>query len=102
MHESLSGASSVAEHAGPHILSTKGDIIGHWSIAGLPITNTIFSTWLFMGFLFLIIAFFYMAVRSEKFPLLRALGIDIMTRLYNYTHSLLGNAGLTHRYIWLL
>jgi hypothetical protein len=35
-------------HEGPHIPGPKGDIIPGWSIAGMHITNTIFSTWIFM------------------------------------------------------
>jgi hypothetical protein len=33
---------------GPHIPAPKGDIIEGWTIGGLHITNTVFSTWIFM------------------------------------------------------
>lgn len=102
MHESLTHVSSASAHGGPHILPTKGEPIVGWFLWDFPITNTIFSTWLFMVFLFLMVSVFYIAVKTERFPRIRAIGIDIMHRLYTYTHSLLGNAGTTHRYMWLL
>lgn len=59
------------EHAGPHILPSKGSIIEGWDIFGLHITNTIFSTWIFIAVLFVIIAFFSIAIRTERLPRLR-------------------------------
>lgn len=90
------------EHTGPHIPAPKGDIIHGWSFFGIDISNTVFSTWLFMGFLFLLIAILYVAIRTDKLPRLKAFGLDITNRLLAYSTGLLGDRGLAHRYMWLL
>lgn len=59
---------ATTEHAGPHIPSSKGEIIPGWSLAGYPITNTIFSTWLFMAVFFVIITVFYTAITTRALP----------------------------------
>ena len=59
---------ATTEHAGPHIPSPKGEVIPGWSLAGFPITNTIFSTWIFMAVFFVLIAIFYTAIRTRALP----------------------------------
>jgi F-type H+-transporting ATPase subunit a len=87
---------------GPHIPAPKGDIIEGWTIGGLHITNTVFSTWVFMSILFVIVGIMYMAIRTEKLPRLRAFGLDIVNRIYIYAKSLLGDEKIAKNYIWLL
>ncbi len=89
-------------HAGPHIPSPKGEVIPGWSLAGLPITNTIFSTWIFMAVFFVIISLFYTAITTRALPHVRALGLDVVNRIFAYATSLLGNAQMARRYMWLL
>jgi hypothetical protein len=87
------GASTTAEHAaseaghasGPHIPAPKGDIIEGWEIAGIPITNTVFSTWIFMALMVILIGVFSVALRTDKFPRLKAFGLDIVARILAYT-----------------
>lgn len=55
-----------------------------------------------MMVLFLIVGLFYYASRTNRLPRVRATGMDIVKRLYDYAFSLLGNAGMAHEYIWLL
>jgi ABC-type xylose transport system permease subunit len=62
----------ASESSGPHIPAPKGDIIEGWSIAGMHITNTVFSTWIFMGVLFALVAFMYAAISTSSLPRLRA------------------------------
>lgn len=106
IHTGATVTSQVGEHAtehvGPHILNPKGDIIEGWDIFGLHITNTVFSTWLFMGVLFILIAVLYTAIRTDRMPRLRAFGLDITNRLLAYTTGLLGDRGMAHRYMWLV
>lgn len=90
------------EHAGPHIPSSKGEVIPGFTIAGFPITNTIFSTWIFMAVFFVLIAVFYTAIRTKAMPRIRTLGLDIVNRLFAYATSLLGSAHIARRYMWLL
>ena len=47
----------------------------------MHITTTVFSTWIFMGILFVLVGFFYAAIRTERFPRIRALGLDAMKRV---------------------
>jgi F0F1-type ATP synthase membrane subunit a len=93
---------TAAEHAGPHIPAAKGDWIHDWAIGGIHITNTVFSTWLFMGFLAILIAVLYMAITTDRLPRIRAFGLDIVSRILAYATGLIGDRGMAHRYMWLL
>ena len=46
--EATHAVASEAHAVGPHIPLPKGDIIPGWEIAGINITNTILSTWIFI------------------------------------------------------
>lgn len=89
-------------HEWPHIPTPKGAVIEGWSIGGLHITNTIFSTWIFMGLLFVLVGFMYLAIHTKKLPKLRAFGIDITARILAYATSLIGDAKIAKNYMWLL
>ncbi|MBC7503447.1 F0F1 ATP synthase subunit A [Candidatus Gracilibacteria bacterium] len=93
---------ATTEHVGPHIPSSKGEIISEWTVAGFPITNTIFSTWIFMAVFFVLVAVFYTAIRTRALPHVRALGLDVVNRIFDYVTSLLGSAQMARRYVWLL
>ena len=93
---------ATTEHAGPHIPAAKGEIIPGFMVAGFPITNTIFSTWIFMAVFFVIISVFYTAITTRALPGVRALGLDVVNRIFAYTTSLLGSAQMARRYMWLL
>lgn len=101
-HDVAVATGHATEHVGPHIPAPKGDFIHDWAIGGIHITNTVFSTWLFMGVLFILIGFLYMAIRTDKMPGLRAFGLDIVNRILAYATGLLGDKGMAHRYMWLL
>ncbi len=73
--------SDTSVPTGPHIPAPKGTAIGDWMIGNIHITNIMLSTWIFMVFLFVLIAFFYVAIHTNKFPKLRAFGLDIMDRM---------------------
>lgn len=102
VHGEATPAHENAEHEGPHIPAPKGDVIHGWEIGGLHITNTVFSTWIFMGVLFVLVAFMYAAIRTEKLPRLRAFGLDIVNRIYMYAKNLLGDEKIAKNYLWLL
>lgn len=55
-----------------------------------------------MGFLFILIGFLYIAIRTDKMPRLRAFGLDIVSRILAYATGLIGDKGMAHRYMWLL
>lgn len=93
---------ATTEHAGPHIPSSKGEIIPGFTVAGFPITNTIFSTWIFMAVFFVLIALFYTAIRTSLLPRVRTAGLDVVSRIFSYATSLLGSAQMARRYMWLL
>ncbi len=84
------------------IPSPKGEQILDWTIGNFHITNTVFSTWLFMGFLLLLLITFSIAIRTNKLPTLRAFGLDVVSRILAYTAGLLGDKKLAKRYVWLL
>jgi hypothetical protein len=64
---------ATTEHSGPHIPSPKGEVIPGFFVAGLPITNIILSTWLFMVVLFVMIGLFYAAIKTKALPKTKAL-----------------------------
>jgi F0F1-type ATP synthase membrane subunit a len=102
----LSSWNEKTSHEGgkewPHIPAAKGDIIDGWSIGGLHITNTVFSTWIFMGILFSIIMVMNLAIHSRSFPRIRAFGLDIVSRIEAYVYSLIGDKKISRNYMWLL
>ena len=55
-----------------------------------------------MVILFVLIAFFSIAIQTKRFPKLKTFGLDIVSRLVSYIGSLLGDVKAAHRYIWLL
>lgn len=95
--------SAMASESGwPHIPAPKWEIIEWWSIVGFPITNTIFSTWIFMGILFILIGVMYIAIRTSSLLKLRAFGLDITARILAYATSLIGDSKIAKNYMWLL
>lgn len=93
---------ATTEHVGPHIPSSKGEIIPGFTVAGHPITNTILSTWIFMAVFFVLIAIFYTAIKTKALPRVKTTGLDIVNRIFNYATGLLGSAQMARRYMWLL
>ncbi|HRI36646.1 MAG TPA: FoF1 ATP synthase subunit a [bacterium] len=61
-----------------HLPGLQGEAIPGWEIAGVPVTNTIFSTWLFMAMLFIAIGIFNFALRSEMLPRVKQTGISLL------------------------
>ncbi len=55
-----------------------------------------------MAVFFVLIAVFYTAIRTRALPHVRALGLDVVNRIFNYATSLLGSAQMARRYMWLL
>ena len=101
MSETVGHAESEA-HSGPHIPKPKGDIIPGWSIGWLHITNTVFSTWIFMALLFVLVGIMYIAITTQSLPRLRAFGLDIVNRIYVYAKSLVGDEKIAKTYLGLL
>jgi len=95
-------ASQDAGHSGPHILAPKGDIIQGWDIFGIQITTTVFSTWVFMLVLFVLVGIMYAAIRTDGLPRTKAWGLDVVNRILAYATGLLGDRLLAQRYMWLL
>lgn len=55
-----------------------------------------------MGLLAVLLIIFSIAIKSNKFPTLRAFGLDVVARILAYTGGLLGDKKLAKRYVWLL
>lgn len=89
-------------HAGPHIPQARGEVIEGLAVFGIPVTNVILSTWIFMALFFVLIATFYTAIRTDKLPRLKAFGLDVVNRIFSYVSSLLGNVQIARKYMWLL
>jgi len=55
-----------------------------------------------MAVFFVLIAVFYTAIRTKSLPRVRTFGLDVVKRIFSYATSLLGNAQMARRYMWLL
>ena len=59
------------EHLGPHIPQIQGETIAGWNIFGIPITNVMFSTWILLGIIIILVILFRVALSSKRFPRIR-------------------------------
>ena len=88
---SMEGSISQTSHepSGLHIPQMKWEVIHGWHIpfTGIPVTNTMFSTWLFMGVLFILVACVQIALRTSLFPRLRAGVLSVVAGMRGYTHA---------------
>ncbi len=55
-----------------------------------------------MAVFFVIISIFYTAIRTQAFPRIKTLGLDVVNRIFAYATALLGSAQMARRYMWLL
>lgn len=94
-------AATAEEHAGPHIPALMGDQTG-LHIFGLGVSTTVFSTWMFMIALGIIVFFLNRAANGNESPKLKATGIDLVKRLDVFFHELLGDSVAARRYLWLV
>ena len=84
-----SEAHAGTHEEGPHILAVTGEPIHDWQIAGYPITTTVFSTWIVMAVIFVFVALFQIALRTNLIPRFRSLGLDIVTRFDDFLTGIL-------------
>lgn len=82
---------ATTEHHAPHILPVAGDAVEGLSLFGYPVSNTILSTWIFMGFLFVSVLILYVAIRTDAFPKVRTFGLDIVNRLDTFLTNALAD-----------
>lgn len=90
------------EHSGPHIPGVFGESIPGWSFGNFEITTTLLSTWIFMGFLGILVAIFYVAIMTEKLPRVRTFGLDIISRLEGFLVDIIGNRKYARAYFPML
>jgi len=101
---------SENEQSGPHIPTTQGAVI---EIQGHPVeffvgstkfevTTTIFSTWIFMAILFVLVAVLNIAMRTKALPRIRAFGVDVVTRIDTFFADLLGDKKYARRFLPLV
>lgn len=75
----------------PAIPGITGEVIEGWKIADLTITTTVFSTWIFMVVLFIIVWIFYISLKKGIFPKIRTLWLDMVTKLDTFLIDSVGN-----------
>jgi F0F1-type ATP synthase membrane subunit a len=94
----------AAGDTGPHIPTLQGEVISGSSdlLGGIAVTTTILSTWIYMILLFVGVAFFYRAARSDSMPRLKAVGMDLIARLDIFFGELLGSSVVARKYLWLV
>jgi F-type H+-transporting ATPase subunit a len=95
-------AHATTEHAGPHIPGTQGEVIDGLSVAGLHVTNTILSTWIFMAFLFFAVGILYTAIRTNALPRVRAFGLDVIGKLDEFLTNALTEKRIARKFLPLV
>jgi len=81
----------VSAHVGPHIPGTQGEVVDGLSVFGLPVTTTVLSTWMFMLVLFAVVAILYMAIKTDRLPRVRTMGLDLIKRLDDFVNDTIGS-----------
>lgn len=95
---------------GPHIPTTQGAVIeiqGHpveFFVGGVKfeVTSTIFSTWIFMAILFVLVAVLNLAMRTPLLPRIRMFGVDVVTKIDTFFTGLLGDRDYARRFLPLV
>lgn len=100
MSTEVSHLATAEAHVGPHIPGITGDKL--WQIGNLDITNTVFSTWIFMIILFIIVAIFYVAIKTNALPRVRTFGLDVLKRLDDFIIETVGNKKYARIYFPML
>ncbi len=72
------------------------------SVAGLHVTNTILSTWIFMAFLFVAVGILYTAIRTDIFPRVRAFGLDVIGKLDDFLTNALSDKRIARKFLPLV
>jgi F-type H+-transporting ATPase subunit a len=99
----LSGEAHASEaHEDPHIPGIQGEVIQGLSLGKIEITNTVFSTWIFMVFLFLIVFILQLAIRTNFLPRVRAFGLDAVSRLDVFLTDALGEKRIARKFLPLV
>lgn len=102
MASSTANHAADAAHHGPHIPRIQGEAIEGLSVFGYDITTTVLSTWIFMAVLFVVIAIFYTAIKTNAFPKIRNFGLDALSRLDNFIIDTVGNKKYARIYFPML
>ena len=90
----------MASITGPNIPGIVGEEI--FNIAGVGITTTVFSTWLFMVFLFAVVFLFNRAIKTNNFPKLRTFALDSISRLDHFVTDTVGKKKFSRLYFPML
>jgi F0F1-type ATP synthase membrane subunit a len=93
---------ATTEHHGPHIPGTQGERIEGFFLGDIAITNTILSTWIFMVFLFLMVGTMFVAMKTNMFPRVRALGLDIVAKFDTFLTGALGEKRVARKFLPLV
>ncbi len=94
------GVGTPAVHHWPHIIPTQGATV--FEVAGIPITTTILSTWIFMAILFVFVAILYIAIRSNAFPKIRTFWLDVISRIDLFLTDTVGSKKVARRFFAIL
>lgn len=99
----LEHTANTAHHADAlHIPLVTGEKIHNFHIGTAQITTTVFSTWIFMAVLFVVVGLFYAAIKTNAFPRVRTLGLDAVSRLDRVLRGIIGNKKYTRQYFPML
>lgn len=85
-----------------HIPGISGEVVQGVQVFGIPVTNTILSTWVFMGILLVVVVLFRLALAVKSLPRLRGVGIDLIERLDGFFQDSFEDKKNARRFLPLL
>ncbi len=83
-------------HIGPHIPSLSGESLGI-HIGPIEVTTTVFSTWILMVVVFVVVAILYFAVKQKK-SRIKSFGKNFVRRLDNAFTDLIGDREVARKF----
>lgn len=96
-----SEAGTKTQETTVHIPALSGEEIHGMHIFGAPVTNTIFSTWVFMVALFTLIGVFYVSLRKNRFPRIKNTGLLLIQKLDDTIHDIAEDRHFTRKFFFL-
>lgn len=84
-----------------HIPEMAGKAINGFSLFGVGISNTVLSTWCMMAIMFVVIMFFYAAIRKNKSSKWRSHGLFVVGKLDDFLLDSLGDKAFVRKFFFL-
>jgi len=89
-------------HTWPHIPSMTWKVIEWWNIWPFEITTTIFSTWLFMWVLFIVLLLFNYSLKTWKLPWIKNTGLIFIKKMDEFLDEFIWDKKFSRKAFFLI